>query len=82
MLTSASSTPLGVNWTPIIQGLVSGVAQSLGSSVSFPTPLAKSPVEVQGTPSIMPSPVTQTPASVDLSPVISRLVFLDRCNSF
>ena len=45
----------GVNWTPIVQGLATGFAQSLGAQVSFPTtpspsattPAAQTPGEVQ-----------------------------------
>jgi len=51
---SVQPTILGeVNWTPIIQGLVSGVANSLGATLSFPTTQngqtaqAQVPIEVQ-----------------------------------
>lgn len=67
---SAPSTPLGVNWTPIIQGLALGVAQSMGATLTFPstssssvtsqadtTPVAESPVEVQQTPSANSAPL-------------------------
>ncbi|GBC46869.2 truncated DNA polymerase [Rhizophagus irregularis DAOM 181602=DAOM 197198] len=68
---------LGINWTPIVQGLVTGVASSFGASVQFPTqPAAQTPGEVQVVPTSVPSTVVQTtpePATVDLTPILSRL---------
>ena len=42
------ATPMlpGVNWTPIVQGLVSGLATSFGATVNFPsTPASQTPAE-------------------------------------
>jgi uncharacterized coiled-coil protein SlyX len=33
---TSTSQPSSFNWTPVVQGLVSGVAQSFGASVNFP----------------------------------------------
>lgn len=54
-------SPLGgVNWTPIIQGLITGVASSLGASVNFPT-------------TTQASVPAEAPTTLDLSPVLTRL---------
>uniref|UniRef100_U9SF97 Uncharacterized protein n=5 Tax=Rhizophagus TaxID=1129544 RepID=U9SF97_RHIID len=45
--TQSTSIPLGVNWTPIIQGLVSGVATSLGATLSFPSSTAQAGTTTQ-----------------------------------
>jgi len=67
---AVSSTPLGVNWTPIFQGLALGVAQSMGATLTFPstpstpvttqagtTPQAQAPAEVQDSPSANLAPL-------------------------
>jgi hypothetical protein len=50
-----SASPLGVNWTPIIQGLVSGVATSFGATVKFPSSVSSTPSEVKVDTSIQPT---------------------------
>jgi hypothetical protein len=67
------SSPLGVNWTPIVQGLVSGVAQSFGATVSFPTTPAKSeqPTVVQQ------SGVNISPSSTILASLENKLISLE-----
>ena len=58
---TVAQPPLGVNWTPIIQGLVSGVATSFGASVQFPTQQSvNTPSEVKAVPISVPSAVDQT----------------------
>lgn len=50
----STPTPMlpGVNWTPIVQGLVSGLATSFGATINFPTstaiPVASSAVPTSG----------------------------------
>jgi len=59
------TSPLGVNWTPIIQGVLTGVAQSFGANVSFPS-AAQTPGEVQ-----LKSSSSLPP--VNLEPILNRL---------
>jgi hypothetical protein len=61
----------GVNWTPIIQGALTGLAQSFGAQVTFPTQ-AKAPVEVPVAPTLAQAGAVSTPA-VNLAPLESRL---------
>jgi hypothetical protein len=57
--TPSNSSPLGVNWTPIIQGLVTAVATTLGASVKF-TPTGQSSDEVPlANSSTLETPVSQ-----------------------
>lgn len=49
----------GIDWTPIIQGLVSGVASSLGGTVNF-----------NSSPSV---PAQTTQSTADISPLLTRL---------
>jgi TolA-binding protein len=66
---SQPNTPLGINWTPIVQGLLSGVAQSFGGSVNFP-PAGQTPEPV-----VQPTPSSQP--GIDLKPVLNRLDYLE-----
>jgi tRNA U34 5-carboxymethylaminomethyl modifying GTPase MnmE/TrmE len=59
------SSDLGLNWQPIIQGLVSGVANSMGAQLSFPT--SQKPAQTQAE-----VPVT-TSQGVDLSPLLAEI---------
>ena len=67
--TQSTSIPLGVNWTPIIQGLVSGVATSLGATLSFPSSTAQA-----GTTTQAQTPSNSSPLGVNWTPILQGLV--------
>lgn len=49
---SSPSQSTNFNWAPLVQGLVSGLATSLGANISFPTSAVSQPAEAQVSPSM------------------------------
>ncbi len=73
-----TQTPVlgSINWTPIIQGVVSGVATSFGATVNFP--IATAVLSSKPSSSLETSPpITPSPTTANLTPLETRISTLE-----
>jgi hypothetical protein len=68
--TQPTSSSLAFNWTPLIQGIATGIATSFGAQIKFPT--QSSSISTTEPTSVSTTPSSVTP-QVDLTPILSRL---------
>lgn len=73
-----TQTPVlgSINWTPIIQGVVSGVATSFGATVNFPTATAVLSSKPSSSLETSP-PITPSPTTANLTPLETRISTLE-----